>query len=292
MSTIAVPAATSTYTPAADQAGYLREAAERIRARHSRVTAEMIDIGTELAAVKGRTDHGLFLGWLDHEVNMEPRLAQKYMRAAEWAKENAKLVSHLQPTAVMELASKSTPPTVIDAVAHRIDSGEKVTPTVVRRLLSEAREEKRRADEDERRSPAAKRAAAAKRAKERETRERLAAKHAEEEREHDAKAAGVRKVLAESLVAHLPDDVFEMLLSSLEMPWGERDLGIWGRRIFCGTFTYPMKDELIAARKKLMRPDGIMDQWVAEARDAPAVRSICDDAFVPPAHIRTGAFAP
>lgn len=133
---------------APELADRLRGQAERIRQRIAGQTEAMIEIGRDLAAVKASTEHGTFLAWVAAECGIHPRMAQMYMRAAEWAEANTKLISHLQPTAVLKLAGKSTPPEVHQEVELRVDRGERVTPTAVDDLLWVARDRRRREKEE------------------------------------------------------------------------------------------------------------------------------------------------
>lgn len=192
----------------------LRGQAERIRQRIAGQTESMIETGRDLAAVKASTEHGTFIAWVEAECGIHPRMAQMYMRAAEWAEANTKLISHLQPTAVLKLSGKSTPADVVATVTERIENGEAVTPTTVEGLLREAREEKK---EQER---LAKEAALPKR-----TREARAAREAREAKERDEDhrkraeekegAARESDELAGILVRHLDNEILEHVKSLL-----------------------------------------------------------------------------
>lgn len=207
-----VPFSYSVLTP--DLADRLQKQAERIRSRITTQTEAMIETGRDLAAAKEGTEHGTFLSWVEAECGISPRLAQMYMRAAEWAGENTKLISYLQPTAVLKLSGKSTPADVVATVAERIENGESVTPTAVEVLLREAREEKK---EQER---LAKEAAVPKR-----TREARAARLAREAQERDewyerqteerGKAARESDELADILVRQLDHKTLERVKSLL-----------------------------------------------------------------------------
>lgn len=133
----------------------LRKFALDIRGRHAGIANEMVQIGKALSAAKEGADHGTFLSWLISEVGMQPRVAQMYMRAAEWAEAapNAKLISHLQPTAVLKLSAKSTPPVIVEAVAEKVAAGETVSISTIDTLLSGARDERRKAKAEARRKP-------------------------------------------------------------------------------------------------------------------------------------------
>lgn len=247
MSAVDLSSNATVYERAGTQADFLRIAAARILGRHSRVTDEMVEIGKELAVVRAATEHGLFIDWLEREVHMEARLAQKYMRAAEWAIANAKLVSHLQPTAVMELAAKSTPATVIEAVEQRVNAGEVVSPTVVRALLSNAREEKRVRERREKEDSATKRTKEARKARlEREEKER--AERLERQKQLENRSRATREMIAAFLVRYLPEDALNTIVASVSIPWNEPDLRIWEKAFQSGVMVSPMKDAIEAAR--------------------------------------------
>ncbi|MGB3645708.1 MAG: hypothetical protein WBG88_02645 [Mesorhizobium sp.] len=165
-----------------DVSADLMKAATDIRRRHAGIASEMVEIGKTLLWAKEECSHGVFLTWLERDVGIAPRLAQMYMRAAEWSRvdRNAKLISHLQPTAVLKLAAKSTPESVVSAVAEKIDTGSLVKLSDVDVLLADARDKKRKAAEQARleaRSPAAK-------AAERRRREKAKLEDAERERRY------------------------------------------------------------------------------------------------------------
>ncbi|MEF2548527.1 site-specific DNA-methyltransferase [Aurantimonas sp. E1-2-R+4] len=188
---------------APDLAGRLRKQAERIRERVTQQTKDMIETGRDLAAVKEATAHGTFAAWVEAECGITPRLAQMYMRAAEWSGENAKLISHLQPTAVLKLASKSTPEEVRQTVEERVSRGESVAPRIVDELLRDARE-KKKAD-----AVAAEEAALSKRTREsrRLRAERIARERDETHLRYEAKRRASAEACAELaalLVEHLP----------------------------------------------------------------------------------------
>ncbi len=123
--------------------------ADRIRERHARVTADMIGIGQDLAEARAMVPRGAFIAWVERDVGITPRLAQMYMRAAEWAADNTKLISHLKPTAVLKLAAKATPAEVVQQVETQIARGEPVSVADVDKFLCEARRAKQSADKTE-----------------------------------------------------------------------------------------------------------------------------------------------
>ena len=173
---------------------------ERYRDRQK---AYVIDTGRDLLAIKARLEHGLFLEWVQAEMGMTPRSAQRAMIAAEVLGDKSDTVSYLPPSVLYELSAPSTPEVVRAAVLRRIEAGEAVRPEKILHDVREGRdrvrqrtavekEEARRAalsqeerdEEDALRGRGEKRQAAVSRKLERERLERE-----EEERRKDAVAA-------------------------------------------------------------------------------------------------------
>ncbi|QDC00321.1 DUF3102 domain-containing protein [Mesorhizobium sp. 8] len=196
-----------------DVAEELRQCAIDIRRRHASVTCEMLEVGKSLTATKDKVPHGTFLAWVEHEVGLSHRMAQLYMRAAEWASDgrNAKLISHLQPTSVLKLAAKSTPESVVEAVAGKVQAGTVVKVSDVDVLLSEAREQKRKDAEEARLSERTKKRRSAEKA-EREARAEQIRIEIEEERRA---AAEERREIAAILVQHLPQEALAKVRKTL-----------------------------------------------------------------------------
>jgi hypothetical protein len=128
----------------ADVANTARAAADRIKDRHSRTMAAIIEIGRDLLAIKEHLKHGQFLAWLQAEFRMTDRTAENYMLAATSFGDKVEIISNLPPTEVYRLASPSTPPSVRDAVLARLEAGERVEPVEVRALVRDAKETARR----------------------------------------------------------------------------------------------------------------------------------------------------
>jgi hypothetical protein len=125
--------ATTKQVAKADEA-FLREAAERIRQRMSQ---DIIEVGRELIAVKGRVGHGKFLRWIDVEVEISEPTATRMMNVAREYGHKAFTVKHMKPTVLYELAAPSTPPEVRAKIECRVAAGEKVTIADVHALKQE-----------------------------------------------------------------------------------------------------------------------------------------------------------
>lgn len=113
---------------------------ERYRERQK---AYVIDTGRDLLAIKARLEHGLFLDWVQAELGMTPRSAQRAMNAANVLGTKSDTVSYLPPTVIYELAAPSTPPLILAAVLHRIEAGEPIPAEKVLHEIREGREQDR-----------------------------------------------------------------------------------------------------------------------------------------------------
>src|SRR4051812_33699293 len=99
--------------------------------------------GLDLIATKKRLGHGHFLAWIDAEFGMTDRTARNFMRAAERFGAKSEIVSDLPATTIYMLAAPSTPETVREDVVRRIEAGERLVPAEVKKLVKQAREEKK-----------------------------------------------------------------------------------------------------------------------------------------------------
>lgn len=126
-----------------------RAVAERYRARQK---AYVIDTGRDLLAVKKQLEHGLFLEWVESEMGMTPRSAQRAMSAAEVLGDKSDTVSYLPPSVLYELSAPSTPEAVRAAVLRRIEGGEIIRPDAIMNEVRSARDEARQQSAQERES--------------------------------------------------------------------------------------------------------------------------------------------
>lgn len=133
---------------AEENAALVRDVATRVRAHQRRTSAEIIEVGADLARVKGRLDHGQFGRWLDAEFGWTIRTAQNYMRAAEVFGVKCETVSHLPPKAIYMLSAKSVPEAIVGEVVGKIENGEPIdldaVTDQVRKASAERSEAKRK----------------------------------------------------------------------------------------------------------------------------------------------------
>lgn len=133
----------STLSP--DAVSDLQSTAARLRSQITKSTADMIAIGRVLVAIKDRIERGQFTTWVEAEVGVSIRTAQGYMRFADIAATKGEMVSLLPPPTVRLLASKSTPPEIVDQVLASAQGGRIVPESAVREMIEDDRHEKREA---------------------------------------------------------------------------------------------------------------------------------------------------
>ncbi len=120
-------------------AAELQVVTSRIKDRLVRQVSDIIETGRDLIEVKSKLQHGQFEAWLNLSFNMTLRTAQRFMRAAEWAKDKNDIVSHLTPTTVYMLSAKSTPEGVHEQIVERLEKGLPAEPQMIRHLIKDAR---------------------------------------------------------------------------------------------------------------------------------------------------------
>lgn len=132
----------------------LRQQAERIRARLRKSTADIIETGRDLLAVKAKLDHGTFVAWVEKDLKLLARTAQLYMSAARLAAKN-EIVSLFQPTTVYRLAAESMPDDIRAAILTRAEAGDvpsdKQVKDAIARAAKRRRKAERQAEEEQRR---------------------------------------------------------------------------------------------------------------------------------------------
>jgi hypothetical protein len=132
-------------------ASRLREQADLIKTKIAKTTADIIDIGHHLATAKKYIlEHGQFGRWVEAEIGIAIRTAQAYMAAAK-LHEKCATVALLPPATVYRLAAKSTPPAVVEMVASRAEAGEIMPDSVVKLMISDAKEGARQKQEAKKR---------------------------------------------------------------------------------------------------------------------------------------------
>jgi DNA-binding transcriptional regulator YdaS (Cro superfamily) len=124
----------------------VRASAERVREKVKKTLEDVIDVGTELAKVKGLLGHGLFGRWLQAEFGWPVRRAENFLSVAEHFGPKYEIIANLaiQPTAASLLASPSVPEAARRAAIERAESGQRVTTAVAREIVADVRKEHRR----------------------------------------------------------------------------------------------------------------------------------------------------
>lgn len=130
-------------TPA--EAAALRQQAVRLRGLVATSTSNMIQIGAELMSIKRRLEHGQFTDWIEREIRISARTAQRFIAVSKLAEGKTDTVSLLPPSTVRMLAVKSTPPEIVEQVIARAESGDILSESAVKEMISDDRETKRNA---------------------------------------------------------------------------------------------------------------------------------------------------
>jgi Protein of unknown function (DUF3102) len=121
----------------------LESVANRVLDRLGNMTANIVEIGHELRAVKLRLEHGQFHNWIEAACKLSPRTAQLMMKAAEWAEGKDEIVSRLEPTAIYLLAAPSTPDSIRREVLSGLEHGQRPTPRLIKDMIRAAKERTR-----------------------------------------------------------------------------------------------------------------------------------------------------
>jgi hypothetical protein len=119
---------------------FLQGQAERIRRQAS---TTIVQIGKALIDAKRYLSHGAFTIWVENEAWIPARTAQVYMRIARWISDKNAAAAHLPPSVLQLLSAPTTPKEFIDGVLARLDAGEPIIPSAVRRELKVLRQAQR-----------------------------------------------------------------------------------------------------------------------------------------------------
>lgn len=188
-----------------------RAAAERIRGRHKRQVEAILETGRDLLVMKERLGHGHFGRWIEAELALPARTAQKYMGAATAFDGKCASVAYLPPTTLYLLSASSTPSPVRDAIVERLEAGEALAPDQIKDFVDDAKEAARKAHAEAKLKPAQK----AYRKRRQRDHESEKAAIAKEERERTAQA----RSLVEWLGERLGDDFAEFQERYGEVDW-------------------------------------------------------------------------
>jgi hypothetical protein len=107
----------------------LRAQAKLIKNMIAKTTADLIEVGRNLIAVKHQLDHGQFIDWVENEVGIAKRTAQSYMAIARLAEAKGATVALLTPTTAHKLAAIAAPVEVVDHVLETVRSRTRSCPT-------------------------------------------------------------------------------------------------------------------------------------------------------------------
>ena len=113
-------------------AKFLKGQADRIKRQ---CVTSIIQIGRALLEAKRHLSHGEFVHWVESEAGIPARTAQAYMRVASWASTKGATVARLAPSTLYLLSASSTPKEFVSDVLGRIQAGESIPPSVLRRQL-------------------------------------------------------------------------------------------------------------------------------------------------------------
>jgi hypothetical protein len=98
-------------------------AAQRIQAHMLGTKVSILEIGSDLSAIKGKLEHGLFGKWVAAEFNMSERTAQRYMAVAERFEGKQHILKVLPVRVIYALAASSTPAGFTDMKLMEIENG-------------------------------------------------------------------------------------------------------------------------------------------------------------------------
>jgi hypothetical protein len=142
MSAVLKPGGFDYASLSAELAESLRQRAAKIRQQMRATIPIILEIGRELVAAKEKLDHGRFIKWVEAEVGITRRTAQRYMAAAKFSVGKSDTVSLLSVGSLYQLSAKATPTKVVDEVVTKTRSG-LVTEAEIETLLSHSRAKQR-----------------------------------------------------------------------------------------------------------------------------------------------------
>lgn len=119
----------------APESAELNVVGARIRQRLGKATANLLEVGRELQAVRNHLQRGQFIIWLEASCGLSRRTAQLMMNAAHWAHDKSEAVTLFEPETLYLVAAPSTPKAVADAVLSRAEAGELTPPRIIREMI-------------------------------------------------------------------------------------------------------------------------------------------------------------
>ncbi len=134
------------YAALGDAAEQVRTSTEKIRKILHKTIEDIIEVGTELLAVKEALPHGQFGKWLAAEFGWRERSAENFMSVAlRFGGKSAKIAElKIQPSAAYLLAAPSVPDEARVAAIERAECGEDITSTVAKEIISETRKREKK----------------------------------------------------------------------------------------------------------------------------------------------------
>jgi hypothetical protein len=121
----------------------VRTAADRIRERIKKTVEDIIEVGSDLLAVKEALPHGQFLPWLKAEFGWSERSAENFMSVADKFK-SAKIADlPIQPSAAYFLAAPSVPDEARQKAVEKAEAGEEITVATAKEIVADVRKKKR-----------------------------------------------------------------------------------------------------------------------------------------------------
>jgi hypothetical protein len=123
----------------ADITKQLAEHAQVIRKLARRAVRDIIEIGQRLCEAKELASHGLWINWLEHELGMSPRIAERFMRVGELSGKFDQLPNLDFPFSTLALlAAPSTPPEIVTSVINQAKAGKKPTTAEVKMKIRQS----------------------------------------------------------------------------------------------------------------------------------------------------------
>jgi hypothetical protein len=129
-------------TVSSDANAQLRSLAIEIKSRDCKATGLAIANGRSLILAKQILEHGGFGAWVRSEAGLQLRMAQIWMKLAEFAEGRDELVAGLGTTVAYKLAAPSTPDEVRNRAIEMAARGERVTLKMVDALVEREKKEK------------------------------------------------------------------------------------------------------------------------------------------------------
>jgi hypothetical protein len=111
-----------------------------IKRRLDRATRDIVEIGGELMQVKVLLPHGSFTSWVESELGMSYRTANRFMNVYHRFGKVDNLAD-LPHSILYELAAPSTPEPAINAIIDRALAGEKLTVKAARQIVRDYKTE-------------------------------------------------------------------------------------------------------------------------------------------------------